>query len=139
VIGARVMVEESLQLYRRHGQNASDWQMSQAQKPSRFDDFRRYGLRDAREGWARELKRLEVMHSRIAARTDIFAARGVPDHKRQAALLKLERKHDALVRRSEIVSRGRLHRVPSLLSFYLRGGYSEFDGVKSAVKDIVRR
>lgn len=139
VIGVRVMVEESLQLYRRHGQNASDWQMSRTEKPSRFDGFRRFGLQDAREGWARELRRLEVMHSRIASRADIFAARGVPECKKQAALLKLERKRNALVRRSEIVSKDRLRRVPSVISFYLRGGYSEFDGAKSAIKDVIRR
>jgi glycosyltransferase involved in cell wall biosynthesis len=137
LIGARLILDEPLQLYRRHESNASHWEMSNVAGPRRLWAFRRYGLSDARSGWHRQVELANAMAERLAASEHLLTKLGLAD-RLPGALAYVERKCAALEARTKMISYSRLRRLPHWCKFAIGGHYREFDGWKSAVKDLVR-
>lgn len=136
-IGLRLLLEEPLQMYRRHGSNISEAETSEHKKVLQFKLLKMYGLRDSRPGWQREIrnscdytKRLEEHRTRLAGLTS--------DKTVDEALLSLKEKREALARRIELASVPRWRRWLYLPSFWFSGGYRQFASWKSAVKDLIR-
>jgi glycosyltransferase involved in cell wall biosynthesis len=137
-LGVRVVVDEVLQYYRKHESNASLWYTSRPEVRGRFDDIRKYGLADARGGWSREIEVLRQMRSRLIEGGTTLKNIGVPEEKTAEAIGAIESRISRLLERTGIVSMPRLARVVGIARFAYSGGYREFKGWASALKDVLR-
>lgn len=137
VLDVRVIHGKPLQYYRRHGDNASRGYASRPVKMTQLDTFRQHGFRDATTGWRRELERIKASWLRISESTETLKKLGLSD--RQATAMKtLNRRMENLNHRIEMMALSRVERLPRVLGMWSGGGYSDFAGWKSAVKDLIR-
>ncbi|MDA3876984.1 MAG: glycosyltransferase family 2 protein [Halothiobacillus sp.] len=133
----RVLLEEPLQFYRRHGENTSQGLASKPQKTTALDSFLAHGFVDATAGWVRELERCKQTQKRILETTEELRKLGLIG--RQArAISTLKKRIKALDIRIKNISVNRLRRFPLIIKMWMNGGYHYFAGWKSAVKDILR-
>ena len=136
-LGVRALHEKPLQYYRRHGGNASNWGVSQLAKMSNLDSLRAHGFLDATDGWKREHNRVRATWRRLDERYETVKDIGLAD-RQPWALFELDRQTNALCSRIQNMTLSRFKRFPRLLIMWMRGGYSQFAGWKSVVKDILR-
>jgi glycosyltransferase involved in cell wall biosynthesis len=129
--------ETPLQLFRRHDTNTSDSIASRRDRLSPLDIVRRYGLRDARDGWYRQVVLLDLYRDRLEQRRADLVRLGLGEAAARAEVGFAERRR-ALLYRIDAMSRPRWRRWPGILSHWGRGGYRYFSGWKSALKDCVR-
>lgn len=133
----RLIVEQPLQIYRRHEENTSHSLTSSAGKLSRLSKLTHYGIRDASGGWKHQIIATNLYIGRLEKRARQLKALGAGELVEQT-IAALQGKLPALEKRLEIASRPRWRRPPELLRFWLSGGYRNFAGWKSALKDMVR-
>jgi glycosyltransferase involved in cell wall biosynthesis len=136
-IGVRRLISEPLQLYRRHGQNASAWLLSNPEGVSRLRLFCSSVLTSAAEGWWDQLDRYRVVRERLIAQESVLEQLGIKD-RQQDALRNLDRLISNIEARLAVVSKTRLMRWPHVFALAMRGSYADFSGWKSAAKDLVR-
>lgn len=136
-LGVVQLVEEPLMYYRRHGSNASNWLASNANNLSPWDSFKVHGLSDARRGWIEEWQRLIDLEICLENNEDILNDMGLKSVV-SLAIKDLRSQRAFLRRRTEIVSRTRLARVLGVGRLWFHGGYKQFSGWKSVVKDLIR-
>lgn len=131
----RAIVERPLQLYRRHDNNASHWIMSRTSKVSTLDVLRLHGFRSAHDGWRREIFQIKSVIDRLK-----LTASAEPELAEffSIAIEQQDARADNIRRRIAITTRPRIIRWPFVLAAWLTGGYHQFTGWKSAVKDLVR-
>lgn len=137
ILGLRLLVEEPLQMYRRHGSNVSEAATSDSKKVSHFKLLKMYGLRDSRPGWQRTIQKLYDYSKRLEEHR-AGLVKLVPDKTIDEALLSLKEKREALECRIKLVSIPRSRRWLYLPSFWFSGGYRQLASWKSAVKDLIR-
>ena len=94
-------------------------------------------MRDATDGWRREIERVEATALRIKERSDMLCHLGL-DRQIVIALDSLAREVDNRKRRLEAVNYPRLLRFPYVMKILATGGYEHFSGWKSAIKDLIR-
>jgi glycosyltransferase involved in cell wall biosynthesis len=136
-LGTREILPQVHQLYRRHESNTSTSLGSTLSAPNRLTAFSHYGLRDVSDAWDVEVQTSKTIVQRLREREAVLARLNL----RGASELALQRKTNflaALEQRRSFLARGRLRRVVPLFGFFLRGGYQQFSGVKSAAKDLLR-
>lgn len=133
----RLLYDRPLQLYRRHGNNTSNWIASSSSPVSRLDAIRLHGLKSAMNGWKSEMETIALCIERIRQRGAELESMNLASSARNA-MKAFERKNSALEQRVQIVSRPPWRRPAALISFWASGGYREFQGWKSALKDMVR-
>ena len=136
LLGVRRLVEQPLQIYRRHG-DATTNSVFAARKPSKLEVFTRHSLADGREGWRAEVARFELVEKRLAERRDLVEQMVGPTGIAEVRA-RIARGKESYLRRLEIVASSRLRRAPAVFSFWREGRYGAFSGWKSAVKDLVR-
>jgi glycosyltransferase involved in cell wall biosynthesis len=136
-LDVRRLIPEPLQMYRRHGENASSWLLSSPQGVSQLQLFRAHGLVSAEPGWRDEIERYRIIGERLTARQASLERLGI-QNRQQEALRRLDRIRANLEARLALTSRRRLARWPSVLSLLRNGGYADFAGWKSAAKDLIR-
>jgi hypothetical protein len=136
-LGARAVLDQPLQYYRRHAANSSQWLASRPRGVSRFRATCEHGLRDASSGWRAERERIRAARARIAGSHALLMGMGLAD-RQEAALAWLLRRESAYDGRLQTLTAGRFARLPRLFRFWAEGQYDEFAGWKSALKDIVR-
>lgn len=129
--------ETPLQWFRRHGTNASDSIASRRGRLSPLDVVRTYGLRDARDGWRRQVVLLDLYRNRLQQRRAELVRLGLGEAAARTEVGFAERRR-ALQYRIDAMSRPRWRRWPGILSHWGRGGYRHFSGWKSAFKDCIR-
>jgi glycosyltransferase involved in cell wall biosynthesis len=134
---ARLLYEKPLQLYRRHGGNASNWIASNITAVSQIDAIRTHGLKSAMRGWKKEVETIDLCIERIRQRAAALESMNLVPSARDA-IKAFEKRKSALERRAQIVSSPPWRRPAALVSFWLSGGYRNFAGWKSALKDMVR-
>ncbi len=134
-LGAAVILDEVLQLYRRHGDNESQWMMSDPGM-SRARFLLASGLGDARRQWQVNADVLDSIAQRVEQRRELAGQlAGAP---LDTQLARVTERRARLQERIALCSRPRSKRTPAVLRFWLQGGYSSERGVLSALKDAVR-
>ncbi|SCX98200.1 Glycosyltransferase involved in cell wall bisynthesis [Thiohalorhabdus denitrificans] len=136
-LGTRFIHEDPLQLYRRHGRNASEAETNKCKKLSQFTLLKMYGLNDAREGWKKEIRDLEPYQEHLNGRRKDFVE-FFWDKTLDEALDRMKEKRESLDHRITIVSLPRWRRCFPLYAFWVSGGYRYMSGWKSALKDLIR-
>lgn len=136
-LGVRVLLEEPLQFYRRHGENTSQWLASNPQKITALDSFLAHGFVDATAGWLQESERCKQTQKRILEVTEDLRKLGLIE-RQSCAIANLGKKIEALDIRIKNMSVNRLWRFPLIIKMWMSGGYQYFSGLKSAVKDMLR-
>jgi len=142
-LGIRVVYDEPLQYYRRHNSNASNAETSSIHYFIYFYIIISYGFKDARDGWKREVNQLREYIKRLKTINAIIDNLKSADNHQlkevaESSIIRLEKKLFSLEKRIKIVSKPRLFRMLNVIGFYFRGGYINFAGWKSAVKDLLR-
>ncbi|MFL6721074.1 MAG: glycosyltransferase [Sphingomonas sp.] len=135
-LGVKGLIDESLQIYRRHGGNATD-PVAAGRSASALTLVSRFGLADAHDGWQRHIERLALFEQRIRDRDETVAALAGPGAAARALRLIAEEKQ-RFVRRLDLLAYPRLRRLPRIISLWGRGFYAPFFGYKSAIKDMIR-
>ncbi len=134
-LDARSQIPDLLQLYRRHGQNASNSLQQSPQRVSQMSLLRASGLTSAAAGWRDQLDRYRIVGERLNAQESLLERLGIRE---QDALRDLDRLIRNLEARLALASKPRLRRWPQVFAFLMGGGYADFAGWKSAAKDFIR-
>lgn len=143
-LGIAHVLDEPLQLYRRHGSNASAHPLYSDRPLSQWDRLRSElsavlrGRSPALEAfWEQELHDHEQLARRIEERQAELAALGL---ERQAAesLARLKRRNGVAQARIDVSKAPRLRRPAPIWRLWKSGGYRNFSGWKSALKDLLQ-
>lgn len=136
VLGARLVLPEPLQFYRRHAANATWWPLASTQKAQAVHPV---GLefRDGRPGWLKEAGRKRLCLQRLRDRAEALSPLQL-EERGACACKKLELEIRAIERRVELMDLPRGLRAPAVARFLVEGGYANFSGWKSALKDVLR-
>lgn len=135
-LGLKRVLDEPLQLYRRHGGNSTETVFAQ-ERASTWRLFREYQHTDPRPEWGVQLEALAAYAARIRERrsaAEALAGAAAVD----AALRRIAVEMDRLKRRMALLDKPRVLRLPSVLKLWGAGFYRDFAGSRSALKDIIR-
>ncbi|MGH6658586.1 MAG: glycosyltransferase [Sphingomicrobium sp.] len=136
-LGARLVIEQQLQLWRRHAANSSTAAIAEAQPPTALEIARRFGVGDPRTGWSIERDKLRLAAHRIAETSALVDAALGPGRAAKA-IGSLEQTMARIERRSARLAIPRWRRWASVLTGLIRGEYASFSGWRSAAKDAIR-
>ncbi|QQE87163.1 glycosyltransferase family 2 protein [Azotobacter chroococcum] len=137
LLGTRLIIERPLQFYRRHDNNTSSSPSNNISKTSKLKILISYGLKDAREGWMAKIAHTNLYLDRLEKSRSQIQSLGASE-RLDKAVIDLRNRLSALEHRLKIAAYPRWRRPPELLRFWLSGGYQNFAGWKSALKDMVR-
>jgi hypothetical protein len=137
LLAARQILEVPLQLYRRHGGNSTEPELAR-EAPSLWGVAARFGLSDARPGWAAEIALLDEARRRVVANRPLVESL-IGAERAAAALDRIDAERSRLETRSELLAKPRWRRGPSVMRLWAGGFYRDFSGGKSALKDLLRR
>lgn len=136
LLAVRSVLEEPLQLYRRHDTNTSAALQTAVRPLSQLDLVRAYSGANSREFTERTQRKIAILRQRLdSCQGAVYAVseRGFAD-----ARHRLHKTEAATRRRLEILSQRRLRRILPAAAMYLNGHYTQFSGWRSLVKDIVK-
>jgi len=136
LLDAKRLIEEPLQIYRRHGENASDPNVLRS--TSRWGEARQYARVDPRPAWLTEIRCREELGQRLQACGETVRSFLAPGRLAEA-IASNGRRIEALQVRVDILARPRLARSGAVLRAWKGGLYAEFNGLASAAKDFLRR
>lgn len=131
----RSVLEEPLQLFRRHDANTSSALSSALTPVGRNDLFRAYSERSSRDSTELILRKIHLLRERLLERSDKMSWEC--EYEFTKALTRLDCWQEAAHKRLHILSRKRIARIIPAAKMYLRGQYAEFSGWRSLGKDIV--
>lgn len=137
-LGARTIIPEVMQLYRRHGANASSTLTSRTEKLGRLDLVRELGDKDSREPCLRRLAQLEQLRERLSVRRRDIGAGSAMMAKLSPVLQDIAREKAAVEARWRILGQSRWCRLWPAWLLWRRGGYDYFSGWKSLLKDLLK-
>jgi glycosyltransferase involved in cell wall biosynthesis len=135
--GVRKLIDKPLQFYRRHGLNASHWQLSKVHKVSLLKTVLEAGLASPIEGWTLYVERNRIHQTFIIQNRLEFERIGLAERV-EPTLRQLRSEAEVFKNRIHLLSLPRYRRWLSVIGFWGRGGYHRFAGWKSAVKDMIR-
>lgn len=136
LLGVRAVVDEPLQLFRRHGANATDWIASE---PRRIRDADLFATRLSTvpvEEWQQRIDLLQLYRRWIDEHAQQLAKTGIGDsaHARGA----ISHEQESIAARIALTAMPLPRRVRQIAELWLNGGYRYFFGWKSAARDLVR-
>ena len=132
-LGCARQITEVLQLFRRHEGNSSAWALSDPGGVGFFSLLRMSGLRDARPRWRLRADLLRAFLKRTDERFTLAAANGW-----NGCIPSIERELANLEERIRLCSMARPRRALGVVDLWLRDGYCDAAGWKSAAKDLIR-
>ena len=135
-LGGASIIDRPLQDFRRHGANSSDWLISRPDQGAgvALQFHMQSGLKPADAGWRFEQEMLRDMKARLEkAPSGLLSSLGL--EKGPSAL---DRNIATFQRRIDLCARPRRKRIFPVLQLLAHGGYGQFSGWKSALKDLVR-
>jgi hypothetical protein len=136
LLGTRIVLEQPLQSYRRHGGNITEPELA-VESPNRWAIAARFGLSDPRAGWATEAALLEEAIRRLTScRDDLDSAAGEPIV--EAAVNRARSEKERLEKRLAVLGIPRWRRGPAVANLWASGFYRDLSGTKSAIKDALR-
>lgn len=134
-LGIKRLIEEPLQLYRRHDSNATE-PIVATRRPTRWSAFRKYGMSNPRAAWLAEMAWRHDLIERLGRDDQLPSIVG------QSAIDNAvdvnRRRIHALKARQRLLELSGVPRRIKILSAYASGLYKNFDGFRSALKDMVR-
>lgn len=130
------ILDEPLQIYRRHERNTTDSVFAQ-DKPSKFGLLRRYGLSDARAAWTNQIQFLDACQKRIEERRQMAESLSTCPAV-AAAIAEINKEREIYARRLQAILPHPLKRAPLIMKMWKSGDYSHFAGWKSAIRDLIR-
>lgn len=134
VMGLRRLIEEPLQMYRRHASNMTHSLLAKADA-TRLDLVTK-PAGDMREAYAKLVRSIDLQAERLGERRGQLAAIGLAEAgERGLHRLAAERLDHQL--RLDTLRLPRATRAPAVARMLLRGHYGRFQGWKSAAKDLV--
>ena len=136
-VGAAWVTDRTLQAYRRHGDNVTQWILSDPAGANRWRLLRDAGLRDGKPNWRTTLMILDLMLDRLKQRHSKLEAL-LPNADLAERLRRLELTRNRLDQRVALCSLPRYRRPFSIARHWLNNGYAANAGWKSAVKDLLR-
>lgn len=133
----RMIIRQALQLYRRHPENTSNSIVNKKYLLPIFAIIRRYGFKDCREGWRKEI----IINNSYIER--LLVARSMDAYQSSVNLIdesiaKLRKRNVAIEIRIDLLGLRGFHRFNEIIKLWKGGFYNQFEGPKSAVKDILR-
>jgi hypothetical protein len=135
LLGARLVLEQPLQSYRRHGANTSG-SIFATPEPKPHQLASRTDRADTRAAYLDKVGSAEIMLRRLADRRSEIDALGLSDRFGTAVRM-LEQERDGYAARLACLEQPRFKR-PLLVAAALRSGhYKQFRGLKSALKDLI--
>jgi len=143
-LGVSRIIDEPLQLYRRHGSNASAHPHYQDRPLTLWDRLRGQLVafssrqrRELRAFWERDVANHEDMARRIEEKLPVLAAMGL--EKPAAETLERLKTRDRVARaRLDAIRSPWPRRAGLIWKLWRSGDYAQFSGWKSAVKDLVQ-
>jgi glycosyltransferase involved in cell wall biosynthesis len=138
VLGGRRVVPQVLQLYRRHGANASNWVFNGSARATPFAVMRQSAGKDLTPEYAKRIRALTLMLERVQALGPEAYSEIHPRRDYDAVVRDLRRAIAAVERRGGVFRRGWMGRKALALQLLLRGDYRYFFGWRSFAKDLVR-
>jgi glycosyltransferase involved in cell wall biosynthesis len=139
--GVRVVLARPLQLYRRHDNNVTINSIGANKRVlfPVFSAFEKFGIKDCREGWLKEIAMNKIFIDRLNSKASsidtLFKHTG---KKIDTSIINLNKKNSAIEQRIQLLELGKLRRLFRVLKFLSCGFYSQFQGWKSAIKDVLR-
>ena len=140
-VGRRMLIDEVLQLYRRHESADSGWIINSRHKVTKIDFFKYYikklllspptvsrlkNILIIREIFKDKVFELSIESENRELRTDFLFF-----------FEKLQFKNKSFEKRIELLSKSRIKRIPMIVKHLISGGYAPFYGLKSAIRDII--
>ncbi len=136
-VGVSFLIQQPLMYYRRHSVNASTSLASETRALTIIDAFKAYGLKDARNGWSEEMMRLQDIEKRLIEKETVLQQMvDKEDLSRRIGMLRDQKKN--LSKRIDLASKSRVVRFVFVARLWINGGYRQFSGWKSALKDLIR-
>ncbi len=130
----RTILPQPLQVYRRHGSNATEPELLREIRPS----FHLGNEGKVHEGWTREIELLREAIGRMRDRADLIGRLTGDLSRAEEAIRKAEMEIAHIETRWALLSRPRWRRAAAVVRLWHSGFYSAFAGRKSAIKDLVR-
>ena len=142
-LGRRLFIEDTLQIYRRHSSNTSHHITMTTERLSRWELLkgqlsRKYLKKDPREASEGRIAQLRALRERILSNENYLKNLNVLDSELSCAIEEIERRVEANLTRQFIQVQRPIRRLSLATAFYLRGGYTDFEGIKSLARDLVR-
>ncbi|TFI59898.1 glycosyltransferase [Sphingomonas parva] len=135
LLDVREMVPRPLQLFRRHGGNATTWLLSEPRKIGTLDLVGTRARTVPSGAWAERARLLGFYTHWLQERQDLLAEQGIGIDR---AMKRVEHERESLERRIALTRSPLLRRVPQIARMLLEGRYRYFYGWKSALRDVVR-
>jgi len=135
-LGVASIIDRPLQDFRRHGSNNSDWMISRPDQGATvaLQFHLKSGLKPADAGWRFEQDLLREMKARLlSAPPALLSSLAL-----EGGAAKLDQSIAMLQQRIELCALRRHSRILPVLRLFAVGGYRQFSGWKSALKDLVR-
>jgi glycosyltransferase involved in cell wall biosynthesis len=137
LLGLKQLIEDPLQLYRRHGRNTTRSLLA-LPSPTQWTVFRHHGISDPRAAWEAEIEHLGMFETRIqSCREQIDKLAGL--EAADTAIERIARQRQWVMTRRQLLDRSRFGRFPEIYRLWRTGFYQQRFGLRSAVKDAVRR
>jgi glycosyltransferase involved in cell wall biosynthesis len=138
-LDARVVDDKVLQYYRRHESNESQFIANRTTKVTRtralIHSLKSVFQQDSATNLKIQLKQLEIFLD------GIYICGGKAPEKYRSQLKKLEERHrekiDTVKNRSAVRDKWLLLRIGAAVSLFARGGYSDTNGLRSVIRDIL--
>jgi hypothetical protein len=137
LLGLKQLIEEPLQLYRRHDRNATRSLLA-LPSPTQWTVIRHHGISDPRAAWEAEVEHLGVFEARIQSRREHIDKLAGPEAA-DTAIERIVRQRRWVMTRRQLLDRSRLRRFPEVYRLWRAGFYKQRYGLRSALKDVVRR
>lgn len=136
VLKCRVILEEPLQIYRRHAGNATNMLLA-AERPSSLSQLLRSGFQDLRPAWQETADQYRLITQRIEQRSPLID-RCLGGGRAASSAEGLWHEIDSLERRIEVMSLPPLRRQIEVLRNWGGGFYRHFSGARSAMRDLLQ-
>ena len=136
LLDARLVIDEPLQLYRRHGGNTSQSVFAR-RRPTKLDLWSRHGLSNPRPAWNEQIAIRDCFADRLHNRRSVAIALSSAETVDEA-LARLDREKASFEWRLAVLAHSRWTRPIHVLRHWRQSDYGEFEGWQSACKDLVR-
>jgi glycosyltransferase involved in cell wall biosynthesis len=136
-MGAAFVTDRTLQAYRRHGDNVTQWILSDPAGATRWRILLDAGLKDGKVNWRKNLVILDLMLDRLEQRRAVLAQL-LPSADLSALTSQLRGTRRRLEQRIALCSLPRYRRFVPIARHWIGNGYAASSGWKSAVKDLLR-
>ncbi len=138
VIGGRRVLPRTLQLYRRHDQNVSNWAFNGGTRASPLTVMRPSAGKDLSGEYSKRVRALSLMRERVQSLGPERFATLVVGRTYASVLDDLTSAIAAVERRKAMFGHGAIARKTLALRMLLGGQYQYFLGWRSFVKDLIR-